>query len=203
MGARGSRYRQRERCSARRSDGEPCQAWAIHGAAVCSAHGGRAPEVARKAAEAEAERKLEAWAERSPAFRAATQLARSRREAGGLSAVIADVLDRTAALAMVTAPAGVELEDARAALVFSTKKGPVIEPVTALHVRVLRDLAALARDAERLGIERRTVELAEAETRELLDRVERAIDAAGLGDHLDAIRAQLAAQLMEEAGGGA
>jgi hypothetical protein len=52
----------RQRCSAQRSKGRgQCGAYAIHGATVCRAHGGRAPQVKRKAAErlalAEFERK--------------------------------------------------------------------------------------------------------------------------------------------------
>lgn len=38
-------------CRAHRSDGRPCRRWAIRGAAVCPAHGGRAPQVRRAAAE--------------------------------------------------------------------------------------------------------------------------------------------------------
>jgi len=39
------------RCSARSSrSGERCRAFAVHGASVCVAHGGRAPQVRRKAA---------------------------------------------------------------------------------------------------------------------------------------------------------
>lgn len=39
------------RCSARRSNGQPCRAYAVHGAAVCVTHGGAAPQVKRKAQE--------------------------------------------------------------------------------------------------------------------------------------------------------
>jgi hypothetical protein len=35
----------RDRCTARRSDGQPCQATAIKGGLVCLAHGGSAPQV--------------------------------------------------------------------------------------------------------------------------------------------------------------
>lgn len=34
-----------QRCTARRSDGEPCKAWAITGGSVCVYHGGKAPQV--------------------------------------------------------------------------------------------------------------------------------------------------------------
>lgn len=40
------------KCKARSSrTGKPCQHWAIHGGTVCQTHGGRAPQVQRKAAE--------------------------------------------------------------------------------------------------------------------------------------------------------
>ena len=39
----------RRLCTAKRSDGQPCRAPARHGATVCNAHGGRAPQVIHKA----------------------------------------------------------------------------------------------------------------------------------------------------------
>jgi hypothetical protein len=41
----------RRLCSANRTDGQPCNAPARHGATVCNAHGGKAPQVVRKARE--------------------------------------------------------------------------------------------------------------------------------------------------------
>jgi hypothetical protein len=53
-------YRQARRCSAHRTDGQPCSAWAVHGSVVCASHGARAPQVkkaaGRRAARADAER---------------------------------------------------------------------------------------------------------------------------------------------------
>lgn len=37
------------RCHAHRSDGQPCRAWAVRGAAICIAHGAGAPQVRRAA----------------------------------------------------------------------------------------------------------------------------------------------------------
>lgn len=39
------------KCSAHRTNGDPCSAWAIKGSNVCRTHGGSAPQVKRKAAE--------------------------------------------------------------------------------------------------------------------------------------------------------
>jgi hypothetical protein len=40
-----ARKRQARRCTARRTDGDPCEAFAILGGTVCAAHGGSAPRV--------------------------------------------------------------------------------------------------------------------------------------------------------------
>lgn len=50
--ARPARKRRkgRDRCTAHRADGQPCQAPAIPGGLVCRVHGGSAPQVRRKAA---------------------------------------------------------------------------------------------------------------------------------------------------------
>lgn len=39
------------KCKAHRSNGEPCNKWAIQGGAVCNTHGGSAPQVKMKAEE--------------------------------------------------------------------------------------------------------------------------------------------------------
>lgn len=44
-----ARVRQARRCSARRTNGEPCRAFAIVGGTVCRAHGGTAPQVSHAA----------------------------------------------------------------------------------------------------------------------------------------------------------
>jgi len=55
-----------ERCTAHRTDGTPCGAWAIRGGYVCRMHGGSAPQVkaaARRRLWEEWERRQEArWA---------------------------------------------------------------------------------------------------------------------------------------------
>jgi hypothetical protein len=52
--------RQARKCSARKTTGEPCRAWAIVGGEVCVAHGGAAPQVKAKAARRAAEEKAQA-----------------------------------------------------------------------------------------------------------------------------------------------
>lgn len=57
-----ARVRQARPCGARRTNGEPCKAYAIVGGTVCRAHGGSAPQVRRAAyyshAEARARRQF-------------------------------------------------------------------------------------------------------------------------------------------------
>ena len=50
--------RQAVKCGGRRTDGQPCGAYAVNGGRVCSAHGGRAPQVKAKAAERLAEQQI-------------------------------------------------------------------------------------------------------------------------------------------------
>lgn len=46
-----TKIRPARRCHARRTNGEPCRAYAIHGGRVCRAHGGAAPQVRQAATE--------------------------------------------------------------------------------------------------------------------------------------------------------
>jgi len=52
-----ARVRQARQCSARRTNGEPCRAFAIVGGTVCRTHGGAAPQVRHAAYVAEFERR--------------------------------------------------------------------------------------------------------------------------------------------------
>lgn len=67
-----ARIRQARRCRARRTDGQPCGAYAIVGGTVCRAHGGSALQVRHAAALA--------LAEASARRQFAVVLARHRRE---------------------------------------------------------------------------------------------------------------------------
>src|SRR5271165_4804493 len=50
-----ARKRQARKCTGHCTDGRPCPNWAVTGGTVCSTHGGRAPQVKRKADERAAE----------------------------------------------------------------------------------------------------------------------------------------------------
>lgn len=51
MSEKLSEPRKGARCSAHRTNGDPCNAFAIKGGTVCNKHGGSAPQVKKKAAE--------------------------------------------------------------------------------------------------------------------------------------------------------
>jgi len=75
-----ARKRQARRCTAHRTDGQPCRAWAMNGATVCPAHGGRAPQVqaaARRRLAAEAATRLGLPVETTAADALADGLARA------------------------------------------------------------------------------------------------------------------------------
>lgn len=55
-----AKVRQARRCRAKRTNGEPCKAYAVLGATVCRAHGAAAAQVRHAAYEA----RCEAWARR-------------------------------------------------------------------------------------------------------------------------------------------
>lgn len=63
-----ARERQSRRCSARRTNGEPCKAWAMVGAKTCRAHGSSAPQVRavaeQRVTEADARRAMNAAVDR-------------------------------------------------------------------------------------------------------------------------------------------
>jgi hypothetical protein len=58
MGVAMASKRQARKCSGHRTDGQPCGAYAVNGARVCSAHGGQAPQVKAKAEERIAEERI-------------------------------------------------------------------------------------------------------------------------------------------------
>lgn len=46
------------KCIGKKSDGQPCQRWAVKGATVCPSHGGNAPQVRKRAA---VRAEIESW----------------------------------------------------------------------------------------------------------------------------------------------
>jgi hypothetical protein len=87
------------RFKARRStDGQPCEAYATAGSLVCSAHGGRAPQLKTRARE----RELDRQAERRPAVTAALQLVGAEHPV----TVGADVVEDAGGVALVARAPG-------------------------------------------------------------------------------------------------
>ena len=77
----------RQRCTAHRTNGQPCNNWAIKGGNVCRIHGGGAPQVKARAQERLQEMVV-------PALAKMTQLIHSKQDAVALG-TCKDILDRT------------------------------------------------------------------------------------------------------------
>jgi hypothetical protein len=97
--------RQALACTARRSDGSPCRAWAMTGQVVCSTHGGRSPQ-AKAAAKRRGidERARRLLAQRGGTERTGTvseELAKAAREVVALKNVLAAEVDSMRSLARV------------------------------------------------------------------------------------------------------
>ena len=85
------RQTQRIRCTAHKTDGTPCGAWAIHGATVCRVHGGSAPQV-KKAAEKRWAARLDAMVD--PALERLEQLSESAQTEAVKLRATDSILDR-------------------------------------------------------------------------------------------------------------
>jgi hypothetical protein len=154
------------KCSGRSSrTGEPCQAYPVRGAAVCVAHGGRAPQVKAKAKQRRTEQAARA------------ELARLQ---------LPPVDDPLTALASVTAEV-LAWKDNLAAKVneltslrYSTEGGEQLRAEVALWERALdrceRFLTAMAR----LNIDERLAAIAEAQAQAIMDALRIGFEAAGV-----------------------
>jgi hypothetical protein len=80
--------RQARRCSAHRTNGEPCSGWAIKGGSVCRTHGGAAPQTLQAA-------RMRLLAAADPAAAELVRIALNRKEPRAVQlAAIRDLLDR-------------------------------------------------------------------------------------------------------------
>lgn len=204
------------KCSARRSDGEPCAKWAIRGGSVCNTHGGSAPAVRAKAAE-----RLEQQRQRAAAARlgcpsevdpADALLALIYEAAGNVEfyrSLVAELPTHPAADSPVPdGEGGVTWQRGEPGIYGRTYHQSGIPTGEAKpHVLVTlydaeRDrLAQLTATALKLGLDERRVRLAEADARRLFTAVSAALHRAALtGEQQEAFRAALAAELRSAGG---
>lgn len=176
----------RVRCSARSSrTGQPCRAWAVHGATVCVAHGGRAPQV-----RAAAERRISEG--------------QVRKQLG----IPLDVHPLEALLQAVHEAAGnVEMlrslvaDEANTTPLYDAYGKPHTHPVLAFYNEERDRLARFSKLALDAGVDERRVRLAEAMGRSMAKVIEVAAEAAATGGRDAGIQA--AAAEMRRLGAGA
>lgn len=155
------------KCSARRSNGMPCNAWAVMGMAVCRTHGGSSPQ-----AKSAAKRRL--------AMHSVGSLMDRYMHAGDqdpLEALLTE-LARSAVMVETLAAAVIELEmepEAGEAIYGPNHSGDAVPHVLVAMLNEERDRKArFAKMALDAGVEERRVRVAEKEA-ELIARVIKAV----------------------------
>ena len=170
-----------EPCTARNRDGDPCRNYAMHGSAVCHAHGGRAPQVrqaaekrlAAQAAQAELARlSLTAAPDIDPADALLRSIAASYSMCQHLRAIVESFPDDSLTEREYTGEGGMHMRRVTAAEV------DLLHTWETLHARVC--LGAL-----KAGIEERRIRLAEQQASTIVTVLRAALADLGLdpGDH--------------------
>lgn len=137
------------KCSAHKSNGDPCGNWAIKGAKVCKNHGGRAPQVKAKAGVRILETRIAGELKRREITPVTSPLA-ALQEVAGLSIAWMDAMqDELGKLAIL------DYQDAKAA--------EDVKPVVALFERSMDRAANVLAKMVQLGIEDRVAKSAELE----------------------------------------
>lgn len=182
------------KCTARKTDGTPCNAWAIKGANVCRVHGGSLKRVKAAAARRVQEQKLRKAAERTlggPVDVSPTEalLEEIRWTAGHVQWLRERVQDlEEAQLTWGTTRTEESTGDSK------TIQQATPSVVYDLYARERNHLVNVTAAALRAGVEERRVRLAEqqgdlvvAVLRSALDAILTALTAAGLTDQLTAV----------------
>lgn len=157
--------RQARKCSARRTNGQPCKAWAVVGAKVCVAHGGAAPQVKAKAARVVAEQKAQRALEGLDDYQAVTDpIERLQLLAGRAERFMELVGERVAQLNTIR---------------YSTESEQLRAEV-AVYERAIASTGRLLVDLARLGLDERAVRLQEAQVALLAGALAEALAEAGL-----------------------
>lgn len=154
------------KCTAKRTNGEPCKSWAIKGGKVCRVHGGASKRVKdaakRRTDEARAAAEVAAQADAVLAFRAERAL---ENPLDGLARLATEVTAfKDALAARVNALTSIRYED--------MKSAEQLRSEVALYERALDRTARLLETMVKLDFEKRMVALNEAQ----FDLVSKVID---------------------------
>ena len=160
------RVRQAERCTARRTNGDPCRAWAVTGAKVCISHGGGAPQVRAAAARRVAERK-------------------AARALSGITD-FAEVSDPVARLRLLSGRAerlvevlGERVEELRS-VGYRSRAGEQLRAELAVYERMMATTGRLLVDLAKLNLDERQARIDEALGRLVIAALMRAFRDVGL-----------------------
>lgn len=182
-----SRIRPAVPCHAKRTNGEPCANYAMMGATVCHAHGGRAPQVRGKAVERVTEARAVALLASHQVIPVADPMEALRHLAGEVLAwrdILRAMVGELESLAR-TDYAG--REQARAVVV--------------LYERALDRAGRILVPLTDLSLDERLVVLSERQASLIEGVIDRAMERAGLPDEwVRAMHAAIATELRLEAG---
>jgi hypothetical protein len=158
-----ARKRPAVHCTAHRTDSEPCSGWAVHGAKVCQAHGGRAPQVQAAATErlaVEVANRLAIPVETTAADALQDGLARMNGEVLFLAERVAQIPEDELTWGVVSRrirPAAVPGGQSVVEVTQATRRHPLWVALTDATTR----RTAIAAEMSRLGIEQRRAVLDE------------------------------------------
>jgi hypothetical protein len=187
-----AKVRQARKCRARRTDGDPCGAWAMTDAVVCWSHGGAAGQVRRKAAARRAERRVVKMADQymqdaEPVENPLAALLALAGEIGGFKDFMAGRVAEMRADAWRYQ--GEHAEQLRAEL--------------GLYERALDRTARVLVDINKLGLDERLLQVYERQARMFGGLIERVLRAAELSPaQSEAARLVLVSELQAITGGG-
>lgn len=181
-----ARTRQALKCSGHRTDGEPCNAWAINGGTVCAVHGGRAKQVKAAAARRLAERKAEAILAGIGDYDPVTDPLTALQSLAGRAKRFMEILEGVVA----------ELQRIR-----YTTQAEQIDGRVILYERSMDRLGKLLVDIARLDVDQRLAAIEEAKGRVIIAAVVGALADIDLSQELQQAARTAIARRLEVAAG--
>jgi hypothetical protein len=180
-----AKTRQAQHCTARKTDGEPCKAWAMRGTKVCRVHGGQAPQVQAAAAErlaVEAANRLAIPVETTAAEALQDGLARANGQVIYLAELVGQLTPEELAWGIRERRVHTRQGPAGESSVTSmtATQGERQHPYWVAMNEAIGRRSAIAEAMARLGIEARQARVMEQAGIQLADALERALEGAGL-----------------------